>query len=67
MNPGLWINLMSQHRITVTGCPNFGLALVLRYLNRKKTPSDWDLSGMKAMLNGPNPFQSELCRIFGCI
>jgi len=64
MNPGLWINMMSQQRITVTGCPNFGLALVLRYLNRKKTPSDWDLSSMKAMLNGAEPISVKIMQDF---
>ena len=64
MNPGLWVNLMSQHRITVTGCTNFGLALVLRYLNRKKPVFDWDFSSMKAMLNGAEPISVKIMNDF---
>jgi acyl-CoA synthetase (AMP-forming)/AMP-acid ligase II len=60
MNPGLWLNLMSEHRIAVTGCTNFGLALVLRYLNRKKPSNDWNFSGMKAMLNGAEPISVKI-------
>jgi acyl-CoA synthetase (AMP-forming)/AMP-acid ligase II len=60
MNPGLWLNLMSQHKIAVTGCTNFGLALVLRYLNRKKPNAAWDFSSMKAMLNGAEPISVKI-------
>jgi fengycin family lipopeptide synthetase D len=55
MNPGLWLNLMSEQRITITGCTNFGLALVLRYFKRKNPAVNWDFSAMKAMLNGAEP------------
>lgn len=64
MNPSIWIEMMSQHKITVTGCPNFGLALVLRYLNRKKSLPDWDFSGMKAMLNGAEPISVSIMNDF---
>lgn len=60
MNPGLWLRLMGRHGITVTGCTNFGLALVLRHLGRKKPDSDWDFSPMKAMLNGAEPISVKI-------
>ncbi len=60
MNPGLWVNLMSQEKIGVTGCTNFGLALVLRYFNRKKPVAYWDFSSMKAMLNGAEPISVRI-------
>ena len=64
MNPGLWVNMMSQQKITVTGCTNFGLALVLRYFNRKKPVFDWDFSPMKAMLNGAEPISVSIMHDF---
>jgi acyl-CoA synthetase (AMP-forming)/AMP-acid ligase II len=64
MNPSLWIKMMSDHKITVTGCPNFGLALVLRHLSRKKPESGWDLSSMKALLNGAEPISVKIMQDF---
>jgi len=63
-NPGLWLNLLSESHIHVTGCPNFGLALVLRYLSRKKNLPEWDFSSMKAMLNGAEPISVEIMNEF---
>ena len=63
-NPGLWLDLMSGSRINVTGCPNFGLALVLRYLSRKKTLPEWNFSAMKAMLNGAEPISVQIMNDF---
>jgi len=64
MNPGLWVNMMSEHKLTVTGTTNFGLALVLRYINRKKPFFDWDCSSMKAMLNGAEPISVKIMNDF---
>jgi len=64
MNPVLWINMMSEQKITVTGCTNFGLALVLRYFNRKKPVFDWNLSSVKAMLNGAEPISVKIMQDF---
>ena len=64
MNPGLWLNLMSRYNICVTGCTNFGLSLVLRYMNRKKPVSDWNFSSMKAMLNGAEPISVSVMHDF---
>jgi acyl-CoA synthetase (AMP-forming)/AMP-acid ligase II len=64
MNPGLWLNLMSQQKITISGCTNFGLALVLRYFTRKKPVNDWDFSAMKALLNGAEPISVKIMQEF---
>lgn len=63
-NPGLWLDMMSKAKINVTGCPNFGLALVQRYLSRKKTLPEWDFSSMKAMLNGAEPISVQIMNDF---
>ncbi len=59
-NPRLWLDMMSQYKINVTGCPNFGQALVLRYLKRKSGDQDWDFSPVKAMLNGAEPISLRI-------
>ena len=64
MKPGLWLNLMSRQKITISGCTNFGLALVLRYLKRSKPTSDWDFSSMKALLNGAEPISVKILNDF---
>ena len=60
MKPGLWLNLMSGQKITISGCTNFGLALVLRYLRRGKPGASWDFSAMKALLNGAEPISVKI-------
>ncbi|MEI6900802.1 MAG: AMP-binding protein [Bacteroidota bacterium] len=60
MKPGLWLDLMGRHKIAISGCTNFALALVLRYLKRSKPVSDWDFSTMKALLNGAEPISVKI-------
>jgi acyl-CoA synthetase (AMP-forming)/AMP-acid ligase II len=64
MKPGLWLNLMSQQKITLSGCTNFGLALVLRYLKRSKQLYDWDFSSLKALMNGAEPISVKIMQEF---
>jgi acyl-CoA synthetase (AMP-forming)/AMP-acid ligase II len=64
MKPGLWLNMMSRQGITISGCTNFGLALVLRYLKRSKPSADWDFSPMKALLNGAEPISVKIMQDF---
>ena len=63
-NPSLWLETMSNAGISVTGCPNFGLALVLRHLKRKTNLPEWDFSPMKAMLNGAEPISVKIMEDF---
>src|SRR5665648_226413 len=44
-NPSLWLDNLSSKRCNITGCPNFGQALVNRYVSRKTNP-DWDFSSV---------------------
>ncbi|MCK9219779.1 MAG: AMP-binding protein [Bacteroidales bacterium] len=60
MNPGLWLNMMSEQKIAISGCTNFGLALVLKYFTRRKPVADWDFSSMKALLNGAEPISVKI-------
>ncbi|NVO20899.1 MAG: AMP-binding protein [Bacteroidetes bacterium] len=59
-NPSLWLDLISEQSINVTGCPNFGQALVLRHLKRKVDFPAWNFSRMKAMLNGAEPISVRI-------
>jgi acyl-CoA synthetase (AMP-forming)/AMP-acid ligase II len=64
MKPGLWLNLMSQQKTTISGCTNFGLALVLRYLKRNKPFLGWDFSSLKGLLNGAEPISVRIMQEF---
>ena len=60
MNPGLWLNLMSRQKVTISGTTNFGLALVLKYLKRGKQIFDWDFTSMITLLNGAEPISVKI-------
>jgi acyl-CoA synthetase (AMP-forming)/AMP-acid ligase II len=71
-NPSLWPQMMSRYKISVSGCPNFGQELIIRYLKRRPEGHSWDLSAVKAILNGAEPISvkvlnefSEALRPFG--
>lgn len=53
-NPSLWLDMMSEQRANITGCPNFGQALVNRYLGRKKGAA-WNLEAVRIIFNGAEP------------
>jgi len=53
-NPFLWLDQLSVKKSTVIGCPNFGQALVNRYISRKKKQS-WDFSSIRVVFNGAEP------------
>ena len=60
MNPGLWLSLLSRQKIAISGTTNFGLALVLKYLQRGKQNFDWDFTILKALLNGAEPISVKV-------
>ncbi|MBU2651519.1 MAG: AMP-binding protein [Bacteroidetes bacterium] len=62
-NPFLWLDMLSQKKGTVTGCPNFGQALVIRHLKRKQ-PDQWDLSPVKVVFNGAEPISTGIMNEF---
>jgi len=63
-NPGLWLDMLSNQKITVSGCPNFGQALVLRFLKRRPRENKWDFSPLKALLNGAEPISGKIMEEF---
>ncbi len=62
-NPSLWLDNLSEKRCNITGCPNFGQALVNRYVGRKKNP-DWDFSSVRVIFNGAEPISTSVMREF---
>jgi len=58
-NPLLWLNALSELKADTTGSPNFGQALILRYLERQHDHS-WDFSCMKNFFNGAEPISSDI-------
>lgn len=64
MNPGLWLTLLSDNKVNISGCTNFALALVIKYLKRGKQLSDWDFSPLKALLNGAEPISVKTMEEF---
>jgi len=61
--PTIWLDIMSKMRCTITGCPNFGQALLLRYLKNREEKS-WDLSSLKAIINGAEPISHRIMADF---
>ena len=61
--PFLWLDLLSEKKITITACPNFGQALITRYLKRRQHGS-WDFSNIKVVFNGAEPISSTIMNEF---
>lgn len=64
-SPALWMHAVSKFRGAILGSPNFGFRHFLKLYNRRrKEPWDWDLSCVKAILNGAEPISAKLCNEF---
>jgi len=63
-NPSLWLDLLSDARISISGSPNFGQSLILRHLQRKKQEHNWNFSSVKALLNGAEPISAKIMEEF---
>ncbi|WP_265442815.1 type I polyketide synthase [Acetivibrio straminisolvens] len=61
--PELWLELISKHRITLTGSPNFGYKLVLNRIKREQL-KQLDLSCLRYIFNGAEPISVSLMEKF---
>lgn len=61
--PDLWLELISKHRITLTGAPNFGYKLVLSRI-RPEQLKELDLSCLRYIFNGAEPISVDLMEKF---
>ncbi|GGK74821.1 fatty acyl-AMP ligase [Mangrovihabitans endophyticus] len=63
-NPLLWIDLLSRYRATITGAPNFAYAVTGRAMRRLTGGEGYDLSRLRAALNGAEPIDEDVARRF---
>ncbi len=64
-NPSLWFSMATKFRATILGSPNFGYRHLLKLYRRNRSKrSDWDLSHVKAVMNGAEPISAQLCEEF---
>ncbi|GAB1528923.1 MULTISPECIES: amino acid adenylation domain-containing protein [Brevibacillus] len=61
--PTLWLKKASEHKATITSSPNFGYKYVLSRF-KPEVAEEWDLSTLRAILNGAEPIASELIHHF---
>lgn len=61
--PTLWLDVIEHSGSTITGCPNFGQALLLRYLKNRQE-SGRNLSSLKAIVNGAEPISNRIMSEF---
>jgi acyl-CoA synthetase (AMP-forming)/AMP-acid ligase II len=62
-NPSLWLDAISNLGIDTTGSPNFGQALTLRHLERKRN-AEWDFSTISNFYNGAEPISADIMTRF---
>lgn len=62
-SPTLWMKKISQYKVTLTTCPNFGYRYFLAFYSPENA-MDWDLSHLRLIFNGAEPISSQLCNEF---
>ncbi|MCL1809130.1 MAG: AMP-binding protein [Clostridiales bacterium] len=63
-NPLKWMQYISDKAVTVTASPNFGYKHFLSFYEKCAKKPDWDLSGLKLLINGAEPISYELSELF---
>ncbi|MBO9730359.1 MAG: amino acid adenylation domain-containing protein [Chitinophaga sp.] len=61
--PLLWMEKAAAHEASVLYSPNFGLQYFLAALD-KKTAYQWDLSGIRIIVNGAELISDNICKTF---
>lgn len=62
-HPLLWLEKMSEHKVSITASPNFGLRHVCRYIKAKQN-LDIDLSSLRTIIDGAEPVSAKVCEEF---
>ncbi|RBL90546.1 non-ribosomal peptide synthetase [Chitinophaga flava] len=62
-HPLLWLQKVSEHRVTITSSPNFGFKYYLDKFSDDKAEG-LDLSCLQVILNAAEPISGTLCRTF---
>lgn len=63
-NPILWLKMINKYKATITCSPNFGYKFLLKYMNRKRTVEDYDLSTVRVIFNGAEPISYDVVSTF---
>ncbi len=63
MKPTRWLDLISQHRASISWAPNFAFSLVLENEEAVRA-GDWDLSSMRFLVNAGEPIVARTARRF---
>lgn len=58
--PALWLQKISEHKVTTSSSPNFGYKYLLDNFNTDSNKG-LDLSSLKVIVNGAEPISSKLC------
>lgn len=61
--PYLWMEKISEHKVTLTCSPNFGYRYYLRGIMNRDC-SQLDLSHLRIILNGAEPISLKACKTF---
>ncbi|KAE8561283.1 non-ribosomal peptide synthetase [Paenibacillus polymyxa] len=61
--PVLWIKKASEHQVSIISSPNFGYKYFMQFFKPEKV-KNWNLSKIRAIINGAEPISPELCDTF---
>jgi amino acid adenylation domain-containing protein/non-ribosomal peptide synthase protein (TIGR01720 family) len=61
--PSLWLDKISEYKLTFTASPNFGYSYVLSRCG-DNLQENWDLSSLRVIVNGAEPISAELAQRF---
>lgn len=62
-DPNFWLHLISTHRASLVGCPNFGLQHVIERVSVSDIKK-FDLSCVRRLFNGAEPISAPVMRRF---
>lgn len=62
-DPAGFLDLVTQHGITLLGMPNFGFDQLLR-VSDEGNQGRWNLASVRVIYNGAEPIDPQLCRRF---
>lgn len=63
LRPQLWMQKMSDYRVSITVSPNFGYKHFITHYKAHKE-ADLDLSGIRLIWNGAEPISADICNRF---
>ncbi|MCW3464519.1 non-ribosomal peptide synthetase/type I polyketide synthase [Chitinophaga nivalis] len=62
-HPLLWLQKIAEHKVTITGSPNFGFKYYLNQFKEEKV-AGLDLSSLEVIVNAAEPISGALCQQF---